>query len=322
MHTKDEAVVLSLVELPQVTPGEHDGFAVRSAAELSPRHLAEVSPAIRGLVTSGKVPVSRVMLERFPELEIVASFGVGYELIDVAAARDLDVVVTNTPDILTDEVADLTVGLLLATVRKIPQADRYVREGRWERGAFPLTLSLRGRKVGIVGLGRIGTAVAQRLQAFGLNVSYHARHPHDADLAYFDCLSDLASAVDTLVICTPGGRGTHHLIDADVLAALGPDGVVINVSRGSVVDEEALCHVISDGVIAGAGLDVFADEPHVPGALLAHPNVVVLPHVGSATSATRDAMGRLVLDNLVSWFGGRGPLTPVPETPVTPGAGR
>jgi len=276
---------------------------------------------IRGIATSGKVPLDAALLDRVPNVEIVASFGVGYDQLDLTAVKARRITVTNTPDVLTEEVADLALGLLIATVRRIPQADRFVRDGSWTAGPFPLSPSLRGRIVGIVGLGRIGRAVARRLEAARIAVAYYSpRRRPEVSLPYYRTVGELAAAVDALVLCAPGGGATRGIIDAAVLAALGPGGIVVNVSRGSLVDEAALIDALEQGIIAAAGLDVFADEPHVPPRLVAREDVVLLPHVGSATVPTRDAMGQLVLDNLVSWFRGAGPLTPIPETPRKPTA--
>lgn len=283
--------------------------------------LTEVGPRIRGLAVNAQAPVDGALLDRLPNLEIVANFGVGYDTIDAAEAGRRGIVVTNTPDVLTDEVADLAVGLLLAAIRRIPQADRYLRAGHWLQKPFPLTASLRGRRVGILGLGRIGRAIATRLAGFGVEIAYHGRRPQsDVPYAYHPTLLGMAQAVHVLMVVAPGGAGTDGMVDAGVLAALGPEGILINVARGSVVDEAALIAALEAGTLHGAGLDVFAAEPHVPERLSALDHVVLLPHVGSGTHDTRAAMGRLVVDNLVSWFAGRGPLTPVAETPWTAGA--
>ncbi len=280
--------------------------------------LDALAPRIRGIAAGGHAPVTEAVLARLPALEIVASFGVGYDHVDAAAAGRRGVVVTNTPDVLTDEVADLAVGLLVATVRQLPQADRYLRQGRWLERPYPLTATLRGRRVGIVGFGRIGKAIARRLEAFGLEVSYHGRREQEGVAnRYFGDLVAMARVVDVLVVVTPGGPETHHLVNAPVLEALGPDGILINVARGTVVDEAALVRALRDRVILSAGLDVFEDEPRVPPELVAMDHVVLLPHVGSASVHTRNAMGQLVVDNLVAWFEGKGPLTPVAETPWT-----
>jgi lactate dehydrogenase-like 2-hydroxyacid dehydrogenase len=226
------------------------------------------------------------------------------------------IIVTNTPQVLDDEVADLTVGLLLATVRRLPQADRYLREGHWLRGPFPLSPTLRTRTVGMIGMGRIGRKIARRISAFDVPVVYHARGAKpELPWRHYGDLLTMARDVDTLIAIVPGGAGTRHMVNAEVLRALGPEGILINVARGSVVDEPALISALQSGTILGAGLDVFADEPRVPQALVELDNVVLVPHVGSATHHTRGIMGQLVVDNLVSWFQGKGPITPVPETP-------
>lgn len=287
--------------------------------------LAEVGPRIRAVATGvgstggGARRVTDALMARLPALEIVANFGVGYDSVDAEAAGRRGVVVTNTPGVLDDEVADLTVGLLLATLRQIPQAERHLREGKWPSGGFPLTATLRDRALGIVGMGRIGRAIARRLEGFGRPIAYHSRRPvADVPYTHYPDLIALARNVDALIVIVPGGAETERMINAEVLAALGPTGVLINVARGSVVDEPALIAALQNGTIAAAGLDVFADEPHVPDALIDMDNAVLLPHVASATHVTRNAMGQLVVDNLLAWAEGRPVLTPVPETPVKP----
>ncbi len=278
--------------------------------------IAAHAGAIRGLATKGKLRVDGALMDRLPKLEIISNFGVGYDTVDAAAAAARGIIVTNTPDVLNEEVADLALGLLLATVRNLPQADRFVRAGKWTAGAFPLSATLRDRTVGIVGMGRIGKAIAKRIEAFGLPIVYHTRRPQaDVPFTHYPDLLAMAKAVDTLVLILPGGAATRNLINAEVLAALGPRGILINVARGTVVDEPALLKALQDKTILAAGLDVFVDEPRVPEAFFGLENVVLLPHVGSATHHTRNAMGQLVVDNLVSWFAGKGPVTPVAETP-------
>ena len=277
------------------------------------RYLAAVAPRILGMAVGGAAGrIDEHWFDRLPALEIVAHFGVGYETIDADAAAARGIVVTNTPGVLDEEVADLTIGLMLATLRRLPQADRFVRAGDWPQGPFPLSPSLRGRRVGILGLGAIGKAVARRLDGFDVAIAYHGRSRQpEVAYAYHDSPAALAAASDVLIAIVPGGAGTKHLVDAAVLAALGADGVLINVARGSVVDEAALVAALADGTIGGAGLDVFEDEPNVPEALRTMSNVVLLPHIGSASVHTRAAMGRLVVDNLVGWFDGDGAVTPV-----------
>jgi len=278
--------------------------------------LREVGPRIRGLAAGGTRRIDGALMDLMPKLEIIANFGVGYDRVDAAEAARRGIIVTNTPDVLTEEVADLALGLLLATVRQLPQADRYLRAGRWLDNEFPFTTTLRERTVGIVGLGRIGKAIAKRLEGFGLGIVYHGRSEQpDVPYRRYPSLRDMARAVDVLMVVIPGGDETKHLVDAEVLKALGPNGILINVARGTVVDERALIAALRDKTILTAGLDVFDDEPNVPQELIAMDHVVLLPHVGSASVHTRNAMGQLVVDNLVSWFEGKGPLTPVAETP-------
>lgn len=296
-----------------------EAFDVVRIERPDPTLLARSEAAsISGIAVSGGC--SGALIEHLPGLEIISSFGVGYDGIDVTAAAARGIVVTNTPDVLNDEVADTAIGLLLNTVRRFPQAESWLREGRWVRdGAFPLTpLSLRGRKAGIYGLGRIGMAIAERLKGFGIDIAYHTRRPRaDVPYAYYPSLAELAGAVDILIAIVPKTPETHRTIDAEILQALGSNGVLINVGRGWTVDEAALAAALKDGVIAAAGLDVFYDEPHVPQALLDLPNVSLLPHVASASVATRDAMADLVAGNLFAWFDLGTAVTPVPETLFT-----
>jgi len=272
---------------------------------------------IRGMAVTNLVKADSAMLARFPKLEMIASFGVGYDHVDFRYAAEHNIVVTHTPDVLTDEVADTAIGLLIATLREFINADRYVREGRWAKQNYRLSPgSLRDRTIGIVGMGRIGQAIAKRVEAFGVPLVYHSRNPA-AGVSYqhYPNLIEMAKAVDTMIAITPGGASTAKMINAEVLKALGPRGVFINVARGSVVDEEALIAALKDGTIMAAGLDVFAHEPNVPEAFWTMDNVVLLPHIASASVATRNAMDQLVVDNLLNWFSGKPALTPVPETP-------
>lgn len=304
--------------LPLVVEEIEKRFTLHRLWEIADRDrfLAEVGPRVRGVAAGVLVPVDAALLDALPALEIVAKFGVGYESVDAAHAATRGVIVTNTPDVLTEEVADTALGLLLMTVRRLGAAERFVRRGDWAKAKFPLSPTLRGRTLGILGLGRIGKAIAKRAEAFGLEIAYHGRH-RQADVAYryYDSLHAMARDVDILMVVVPGGADTEKLIDAHILKALGPDGILINIGRGSTVDEAALIEALEAGTILSAGLDVFENEPHVPAALIANENVVLLPHVGSASQHTRDAMGRLVVNNLVSWFSQGRPLTPVPETP-------
>ncbi|OQW55939.1 MAG: dehydrogenase [Proteobacteria bacterium SG_bin9] len=278
---------------------------------------ADVAGRIRGIAITGLVQADKAMLSRFPKVEILSSFGVGYDHVDAIYASDHKIMVTNTPDVLTEEVADTALGLLIATLREFIKADRYLRAGHWMTQNFPLSQgSLRDRTVGMVGMGRIGQAIARRLEASLVPVVYHSRNPaKGVSNKHYPNLIEMAKDVDTLIAITPGGPSTSKIINAEVLKALGPRGVLINVARGSVVDEEALIAALKDGTIMAAGLDVFAQEPNVPAALSAMQNVVLLPHIASASVTTRSAMDQLVVDNLKAWFDGKPPLTPIAETP-------
>ncbi|MBR1217207.1 2-hydroxyacid dehydrogenase [Bradyrhizobium sp. U87765 SZCCT0131] len=303
-----------------VTEGLSESFTVHAAE--SHGDLGRISPAvaerIKAVAVTGLVSADRAMMDKFPKLEIISSFGVGYDHVDWAHARDHNIVVTNTPDVLTEEVADVAMGLLLATLREFIRADRFVRAGQWATQNYPLTVgSLRGRTVGMVGMGRIGQAIARRLEASLVPVVYHSRNPAPGvSNKHYPNLVEMAKAVDTLVVITPGGASTAKIVNAEVIDALGPNGVIVNVARGSVIDEPALIAALKAGKILGAGLDVFANEPNVPDELRALQNTVLLPHVGSASIVTRNAMDKLVVDNLKLWFDGKPPLTPIPETPV------
>lgn len=267
-------------------------------------------------VAAGGTTIDGAFLDKLPAVRLVASFGVGYDRIDAAAAAARGVVVTNTPGVLDDEVADTAMGLLLMTVRELGRAEQYLRDGKWAGGRpYPLTrATLHGRRMGILGLGRIGQAIADRVQPFGVSVAYHNRNPKDVDYPYYASLAEMAADVDILMIVIPGGDSTRHLVDASVLKALGPDGIVINVARGTVIDEQALVDALRTNTILSAGLDVFEHEPEVHPDLLTLPNAVLLPHVGSATIPTRTAMANLVVDNMRHWLSDGTPLTPVPES--------
>lgn len=315
---KDVEILMLSPMMPLVMDGIAKSFTLHRAWERPnpDAFVREVASGVRGMAPGGHVAVGSALFDTLPNLEIVSNFGVGYDTIDAAEAGRRGIVVTNTPDVLTDEVADLAIGLLISTLRHLPQVDRHLRAGKWLKGAYPLTPTLRGRKVGILGLGRIGRAVARRLEGFGVEIAYHnRRRVPDVPYRYEASLLDLARTTDTLMCVAPGGPETNGIVDAEILAALGPDGVLINVGRGSVVDEPALVAALRDKVILSAGLDVFTDEPRVPAELVAMDHVVLLPHVGSASVETRRAMGQLVVDNLIAWFSGRGPISPVPETP-------
>ena len=305
---------------PAITSGLSEGFVLHhfeNQRDLG-RIAAAMTERIRGVAVTDLIRVDQAMLSKFPKLEIISSFGVGYDHVDVAYARDHNIVVTHTPDVLTEETADSALGLLICTVREFVKADRYVRSGLWANQPYPLTAgSMRDRTVGLVGMGRVGRAIARRLEAMKVPVVYHARRPVPNVLhRHYPKLLDMAKAVDTLVVMTPGGAATSKLVNAEVINALGPNGVIINMSRGSVVDEEALIAALKSGDILAAGLDVFVNEPVVPDELRAMQNVVLLPHIGSASVLTRGAMHQLVVENIKDWFAGKVPPTPIPETPV------
>jgi lactate dehydrogenase-like 2-hydroxyacid dehydrogenase len=306
---------------PILENGFSDQFVLHTAE--TKHDLERLTPAmlekIRGMaVTYHTIHADKTALALFPKLEIIASFGVGYDHVGSAYARENNIVVTNTPDVLTEEVADVAMGLLIATLREFVKADRYLRSGLWTTQNYPLSVgSLRDRKVGIVGMGRIGQAIGRRLEASRVPVVYHSRQPADGvSYKHHPDLIEMAKAVDTLIVIVPGGAATAKMINADVMKALGPRGVIINVARGSVVDEPALISALKSGTILAAGLDVYANEPAVPDELRTMQNVVLLPHIGSASVVTRNAMDQLVVDNLKAWFAGKPPLTPVAETPV------
>jgi lactate dehydrogenase-like 2-hydroxyacid dehydrogenase len=308
-------------------PTIFDGLApafnlhVLAAAKDKEAFLAALAPRIRAIAVSvSSETVDGALMARFPKLEIVSTFAVGYDHVDAKWAGEHGVTVTNTPGVLTEEVADTALGLLLCTVREFPQAERYLRAGKWLEKGYRLTpATLRDRTVGLVGMGAIGQAVARRLDASKVPVVYHSRRLRpEVPYRHYPDLLAMARDVDILLVIVPGGPATQNMIDAKVLDALGPDGIFINMARGSVVDEPALIKALQDKRILSAGLDVYVNEPQVPQELIEMDNVVLFPHLGSATVETRRAMDQLVVDNLLAWGAGKPPLTPVPETPWPP----
>ncbi|MGE0358859.1 MAG: 2-hydroxyacid dehydrogenase [Burkholderiales bacterium] len=274
--------------------------------------LAEHGAAVDAVVSTSRNGVDAALIDALPKLRLVSHFGVGYDNVDVAHAKRKGVAVSNTPDVLTDCVADLAIALLIDAARGISAGDRYVRAGRWLKGPMPLATRASGKRLGIVGLGRIGRAIATRAEGFDMEIRYHnRRRSPDSPYGYEPSLEALARWCDFLMVATSGGEATRGLVSKAVIDALGAKGFVVNISRGSVVDEPALVAALVDKRIAGAALDVFADEPRVPAELLALDNVVLTPHIASATTDTRRAMGQLVLDNLESFFRDGRPLTPV-----------
>ena len=281
--------------------------------EADPAAFALAAPRIKAIAGGGESQVTRELMAQLPALEMISVFGVGYDRYDVPAAHERGIPVTNTPDVLTDDVADMGISLMLAVALGVPQADKYVRSGKWPSGPMPLARKVTGARLGIVGLGRIGGAIARRAEGFDMSIAYTSRHQKsDSNYAYYPTPAALAAEVDFLIVITPGGAGTKGLINAEVLSALGSKGYLINVARGSVVDQTALISALQKGVIAGAALDVFEDEPNVPAALCAMDNVVLTPHIASGTWQTRRAMADLAFGNLQAHFAGKPLLTPVP----------
>jgi lactate dehydrogenase-like 2-hydroxyacid dehydrogenase len=307
---------------PVIVKGLEAAFTLHKLADPKDQAvIAAAGPGVRGMASSiSSHKIDGVFMGQFPRLEILATFGVGYDHVDVAWAAAHGITVTNTPDVLTEEVADTALGLLLCTVREFSQGERYLRAGKWKEKSYPLTkTTLRNRTVGLVGMGRIGQAIARRLEAMQVPVVYHSRRPA-AGVSYrhYPKLIDMARDASVLLVITPGGAETKNLINAEVLKALGPDGILINMARGSVVDEAALIKALQDKTILTAGLDVYQREPEVPAELLAMDHIVLFPHLGSGTIHTRERMDQLVVDNLLAWNTGKPPLTPVAETPWPP----
>jgi len=282
--------------------------------ETDPAAFAALAPHIEVVAAQGETRVSAELMAQLPALKLISVMGVGYDGVDVAEALRRGVMVTHTPDVLNDEVADTAIGLMLCAARQLPAADRFVRAGEWLKGPMPLQRKMTGARLGIVGMGRIGKAIAERALAFRMSIAYTARSAKpELPWDYEASVLALAARSDFLVVITPGGAGTRHMINAEVLQALGPKGVLVNVARGSVVDEAALVSALQTGALGGAALDVFADEPRVPEALLGMPHVVLTPHIGSATHETRQAMCDLAVNNVAAQLAGRPVLTLVPE---------
>lgn len=286
-------------------------FTLHLLPDGDPKALAgEVAGRVEALVGAG--PVNAALMDALPGLRLIANAGAGYEKIDIDAAAHRGITVTNTPDVTDGCVADLALGLLLTVARQITTGDRFVREGKWPGGSYPLVARVHGRSMGILGLGRIGHAIARRAQAFDMPVAYHNRRRIEGiAFSYYETPAALAAAVDFLVVACPGGDATRHIVDAAVLSALGPKGIVVNISRGSIIDEAALITALENGVIAGAGLDVFEHEPHVPARLAALENVVLMPHRGGGTFETWEDACDLVKANLTAFFTGDPLPTPI-----------
>ena len=308
--------VLSIGSFPQATDDElARRFAVTHYfRQPAPGVLSgELKSRVRAIATEANRGASRALIEALPKLEVISVFGVGTDLIDLAAARQREIPVTNTPNVLTDECADLAIGLMLASARQILFADRYVRDGSWvSKGPIPLGRSVGGKTLGVLGLGGIGRAIADRAAAFRMRILYNGpRRKPEAPYEYVADLVEMAKASDYLMVACKGGPQTHHLVSAAVIEALGPKGTLINVARGTVVDEAALIKALAGGQLGHAALDVFDNEPNVAPELLALPNVIVQPHQGSATVETRTAIGQLMIDNISAHFAGKPLLTPV-----------
>ncbi len=308
------ADVLVLHKLnPWILEGLDKNFRAHHAwqAPDQAKFIAGLGAKVRGMACGGHGPVGPALLDKLPKLEMVSVFGVGYDGVDVTACTARKIRVTNTPDVLTGDVADLAIGLAIATLRGIVAGDRFVRAGQWLKGQLPLYEKLGGKTVGIIGMGRIGQAIAKRCAACETTVVYHGPRKKDVPYRYYPDLVAMAKDCQVIIVACPGGAATKNLVDAKVIEALGKKGYLVNISRGSVVEEPALVKALAEGKLAGAGLDVFVDEPKVPEALFKLDNVVLQPHVGSATTETRKAMADLVVNNLVEYFAGRKLLTPV-----------
>ncbi|MEY4294495.1 MAG: hypothetical protein RLY82_183 [Pseudomonadota bacterium] len=312
--------VLLVMPLPPYARAQLDAlYTVHDRTHLTdPVAFAVIASNIRAIVGSGEAKVPRELMKQMPNLKMVSVIGVGYDGVDTAAANELGIKVTHTPDVLNDDVADLAIGLMLCAARKLPQADQYVRQGQWlAKGPMALQTKVSGSRVGIVGMGRIGKTIAKRCAAFDMPISYTARSAKaELSFKFYATVKELAANVDFLVVITPGGAATKGMINAEVLAALGKGkgaGYLVNVARGTVVDQAALIEALQEGVIAGAGLDVFDGEPKVPEAFFTMDNVTLAPHVGSATNDTRKAMADLALLNLANFYASKPLATPVPE---------
>ncbi|MEM8794529.1 MAG: 2-hydroxyacid dehydrogenase [Pseudomonadota bacterium] len=316
-----QPTILMLSPLPTDQEAQLDrmGIVHRAYSQEDPSVLYdEIADDVTVITTFVTVPCRGELMGRFKNLRLVANFGVGYDGVETDYCAKNGIIVTNTPDVLTDEVADTALGLLLMTVRELPQAEQYLRAGKWmSNGAYPLTsATLQNRTLGIYGLGRIGLAIAKRAEAFNMPIEYHNRSKReDVSYTYHESLIGLAYAVDTLMVVVPGGSGTQNAINDDILEALGPNGILINIGRGSTVDEDALSRALKNNTILGAGLDVFAKEPHVPEDFFHHPRTVLLPHVASASHYTRGLMAQVTVDNVKAFAEDGTVVTPVPETP-------
>ncbi len=287
----------------------HDYFHAEDKAAL----LRDLGPQIKAVVGAGGTSYNETLLGALPSVEIISVFGVGYDGVPIPYCRERGIRVTHTPDVLTEDVADLALALVLMTSRRLVESNRYLHTGHWAERNFPLSNKPGGKRAGIIGLGRIGKAIAQRLEAVGMKIGYQGRTQQAVSLPYYASIIELAAWSDFLIVACPGGEGTRNIVNAEVLAALGPEGTLINIARGSIVDEAALVSALQNKGIKAAGLDVFAHEPQVPAELLRMENVVLLPHVGTSTQETRRAMAEVVVRNLTAHLAGDPLFTPVPE---------
>jgi len=275
------------------------------------KFISEIKEKVDAIAVMGGYKITPELMKSMTNLKIIACYGVGYDAIDIAYAKSLGIKVTNTPEVLNDEVADTAIALMLCVYRKILEADKFARNNSWINGEFPLTKKFSGSKLGIVGMGRIGKAIAKRAESFNCTISYHSRNKKNVEYQFYDNLNELAKEVDTLCIITPGGKETEKLINKKVFENLGSNGVLINVARGSVVDQDELIYSLKNNVILAAGLDVYVNEPNIPKELIDLKNTVLLPHVASATVETRNSMGQLVFDNIKNYFEGKPLISPV-----------
>ena len=265
-------------------------------------YLSEIKTEVDAIAVMGGYKITPELMKGMPNLKIIACYGVGYDAIDINCAKSLGIKVTNTPEVLNDEVADTAIALMLCVYKKIVAADNFARNNSWAKGEFPLTKKFTGTKLGIVGMGRIGKAIAKRAEAFDCKISYHSRNKKDVKYKYYSDLNVLAKDVDTLCVITPGGKETEKLINKEILSSLGKNGVLVNVARGSVIDQDELIHFLENNLILAAGLDVYINEPNIPSELINLENTVLLPHIASGTVETRNAMGQLVFDNIENYF--------------------
>jgi len=265
-------------------------------------YLSEIKTEVDAIAVMGGYKITPELMKGMPNLKIIACYGVGYDAIDINCAKSLGIKVTNTPEVLNDEVADTAIALMLCVYKKIVAADNFARNNSWAKGEFPLTKKFTGTKLGIVGMGRIGKAIAKRAEAFDCEISYHSRNKKDVKYKYYSDLDALAKDVDTLCVITPGGKETEKLINKEILSSLGKNGVLVNVARGSVIDQDELIHFLENNLILAAGLDVYINEPNIPSELINLENTVLLPHIASGTVETRNAMGQLVFDNIENYF--------------------